>query len=210
MGPGPDIDARAHAGASVWARAQIGIVTAPAELESGARGRLGAAAGAGARAAGYRGDMNQRGRSGYGDGAPVNLIVQRILMIDDDARLAAMVRDYLQGAGLQVEIAADGNSGLARLREQRFDLLLLDLMLPDADGLDLCRRIRAQSGRSGGDVPILMLTAKGDPLDRVVGLELGADDYVAKPFEPRELLARIRAIGRRARGPAGWAAQCPP
>ena len=135
-----------------------------------------------------------------GSSAPINAIGQRILLIDDDARLAAMVRDYLQGAGLQVEIAGDGKSGLARLREQRFDLLLLDLMLPDADGLDLCRRIRAQSGRTGGDVPILMLTAKGDPLDRVVGLELGADDYLAKPFEPRELLARIRAIGRRARG----------
>ena len=176
-------------------------MTAACDLEVGAREALGATAGAPARAIGYSGPMNQGGQGRYGGhGAPMNSIVQRILMIDDDARLAAMVRDYLQDAGLQVEIAGDANAGQTRLREQKFDLLLLDLMLPDIDGLELCRRIRAQSGRAGGDVPILMLTAKGDPLDRVVGLELGADDYLAKPFEPRELLARIRAIGRRARG----------
>jgi DNA-binding response OmpR family regulator len=119
-------------------------------------------------------------------------------MIDDDARLAAMVRDYLAGNGFPVEIAGTAALGLDRLAREAaaFDLVLLDLMLPDGDGLDLCRRIRAQGGASAA-LPILMLTAKGDPLDRVVGLEIGADDYLPKPFEPRELLARIRAVLRR-------------
>ncbi len=125
----------------------------------------------------------------------------RVLMIDDDSRLAEMVREYLQGNGMQIALAADGASGLAQLTQAGspgFDLVLLDLMLPDTDGLDLCRRIRADGG-AAASVPILMLTAKGDPLDRVVGLELGADDYLPKPFEPRELLARVRAILRRPR-----------
>jgi DNA-binding response OmpR family regulator len=118
----------------------------------------------------------------------------RLLLIDDDARLAAMVRDYLAGHGLAVDLAGTVAEGLARLRAG-YDLVVLDLMLPDGDGLDVCRRIRADGAH--GDVPIVMLTAKGDPLDRVVGLEIGADDYVPKPFEPRELLARIRAVLRR-------------
>jgi DNA-binding response OmpR family regulator len=122
----------------------------------------------------------------------------RLLMIDDDARLAAMVRDYLAGNGFTVETAGSVAMGLERLAREpaTFELILLDLMLPDGDGLDLCRRIRAQGGENA-DLPILMLTAKGDPLDRVVGLEIGADDYLPKPFEPRELLARIRAVLRR-------------
>jgi DNA-binding response OmpR family regulator len=121
-----------------------------------------------------------------------------LLMIDDDARLAAMVRDYLAGNGFAVQNAGSVSAGLELLvRESgKFDLILLDLMLPDGDGLDVCRRIRAQGG-ANADLPILMLTAKGDPLDRVVGLEIGADDYLPKPFEPRELLARIRAVLRR-------------
>jgi len=121
-----------------------------------------------------------------------------LLMIDDDARLAAMVRDYLASNGFVVQSAGSAAAGLERLAREpgKFDLVLLDLMLPDGDGLDLCRRIRAQ-GDDNADVPILMLTAKGDPLDRVVGLEIGADDYLPKPFEPRELLARIRAVLRR-------------
>jgi DNA-binding response OmpR family regulator len=124
--------------------------------------------------------------------------VPKLLLIDDDARLVAMVRDYLRGHGIDVEVAPDGAHGLAQLARDDIDLVILDLMLPDTDGLDLCRRIRAHDGEVAA-VPILMLTAKGDPLDRVIGLEIGADDYLPKPFEPRELLARIRALLRRRR-----------
>src|SRR5689334_15860425 len=116
----------------------------------------------------------------------------RILLVEDDARLAKMVADYLSEAGFRVTHAATGADAENRLRRETFDALVLDLMLPDTDGLDLCRRIRADSA-----IPVLMLTARGDPLDRVVGLELGADDYLPKPFQPRELLARLRAILRR-------------
>ncbi|HEY4375231.1 MAG TPA: response regulator transcription factor [Burkholderiales bacterium] len=123
-----------------------------------------------------------------------------VLMIEDDARLAAMVVDYLGRNGIAVIHAGTAAEGRAQLNRERFALVILDLMLPDADGLDVCRQIRAGTG--GADLPIVMLTAKGDPLDRVVGLELGADDYLAKPFEPRELLARIRAVLRRMRAPA--------
>jgi DNA-binding response OmpR family regulator len=120
--------------------------------------------------------------------------MQRLLMIDDDARLAAMVRDYLGASGYSVEVAGDVAHGLAALQSQPADLLILDLMLPDGDGLDVCRRLRGE----GLATPILMLTAKGDPIERVIGLEIGADDYLPKPFEPRELLARVRALLRRA------------
>jgi two-component system phosphate regulon response regulator OmpR len=124
-------------------------------------------------------------------------MAQRILLVEDDARLAAMVADYLGEAGFRVTVAADGAAATRQAATADFDALILDLMLPDTDGLDLCRAIRARS-----DVPLLMLTARGDPLDRVVGLELGADDYLPKPFEPRELLARLRAILRRRGGTA--------
>ena len=124
----------------------------------------------------------------------------QLLMIEDDARLAEMVGEYLGQSGLQVTHCADGKSGLARLQGPDAgplpDLVILDLMLPDMDGLEVCRRIRSLQG-SAAQVPVLMLTAKGDPMDRIIGLELGADDYLPKPFEPRELLARIRAILRR-------------
>ena len=124
---------------------------------------------------------------------------QRLLVIEDDTRLAGMMSGYLRQNGYGVVHAPDAERGLAALQTDSFDLLLLDLMLPDADGLELCRRLRAEtSGRP--QVPIIMVTAKGDPTDRVVGLELGADDYVSKPFEPRELLARIRAVLRRSAG----------
>lgn len=117
---------------------------------------------------------------------------ERILLIEDDAKLAGMVQDYLGGFGFDVSIAGDGEEGLKVQDSDAFDAVILDLMLPGIDGLEVCRRLR------GGDrVPILMLTAKGDPMDRVVGLEIGADDYLPKPFEPRELLARLRAILRR-------------
>ncbi len=125
----------------------------------------------------------------------------RLLMIDDDTRLSAMVRDYLAGSGMEVEAASDAESGLRRLDNSGAQLLILDLMLPDADGLEVCRRIRARNDALAA-LPILMLTAKGDPLDRIVGLEIGADDYLPKPFEPRELLARVRALLRRGGVPA--------
>ncbi len=117
----------------------------------------------------------------------------RVLMIEDDARLAEMVARDLGASGLEVANAPTAAEGLARLAREPIDLVLLDLTLPDADGLDVCRRLRA----SGSPVPVIMLTARGDPTDRVVGLELGADDYLGKPFDPRELLARIRAVLRR-------------
>ncbi len=123
---------------------------------------------------------------------------QPLLMIEDDARLAAMVRDYLGTHGFAVTVAGTGAQGLQALQTAHPppQLLILDLMLPDLDGLEICRRIRALPSALA-TLPVLMLTAKGDPMDRVVGLELGADDYLAKPFEPRELLARIRAVLRR-------------
>jgi DNA-binding response OmpR family regulator len=122
--------------------------------------------------------------------------MQQLLMIEDDARLAGMVADYLGQNSFDVIHAPDAQSGLARLSSSGVDLVILDLMLPDMDGLQVCQRIRALPG-STGQVPVLMLTAKGDPMDRIIGLEMGADDYLPKPFEPRELLARIKAILRR-------------
>jgi DNA-binding response OmpR family regulator len=119
----------------------------------------------------------------------------QILLIEDDRRLAEMLSTYLGEAGLSVSVAGNGREGLARLEREPHEALVLDLTLPDMDGLDVCRRLRAFS-----EIPVLMLTARGDPMDRVVGLEMGADDYLPKPFEPRELLARLRAILRR--GPA--------
>jgi len=117
------------------------------------------------------------------------------LLIDDDARLATLVTEYLGKHGIDVTVVADAKRGLASLRARRFDVVLLDVMLPDVDGFECCRRIRATPELAG--IPILMLTARGDDVDKVVGLELGADDYLAKPFNPRELLARIRAVLRR-------------
>ena len=117
------------------------------------------------------------------------------LLIDDDARLAALVTEYLGKHGIDVTVVGDARRGLASLRGGRFDVVLLDIMLPGVDGFEACRRIRATPELAG--LPILMLTARGDDVDKVVGLELGADDYLAKPFNPRELLARIRAVLRR-------------
>jgi DNA-binding response OmpR family regulator len=125
-------------------------------------------------------------------------MVQHVLMIEDDERLAGMVATYLAPHGLQVTHAATAGEGIAMLRqdERAFAIVLLDLMLPDADGLEVCRQIRSLPA-PGRSTPVVMLTAKGDPFDRVVGLEVGADDYLPKPFEPRELLARLRAVLRR-------------
>jgi DNA-binding response OmpR family regulator len=115
------------------------------------------------------------------------------LLIEDDPRLAGLVTEYLGEAGFVVSTAVTGRAGLDRIGREPYDAVVLDLMLPDIDGLEVCRQLRASS--SG--VPVLMLTARGDTMDRVVGLEIGADDYMPKPFEPRELLARLRAILRR-------------
>ena len=120
----------------------------------------------------------------------------QLLMIEDDARLAQMVGEYLTQSGFGFSHATDSATGLAMLQEHVPDLVILDLMLPDTDGLDVCRRIRALPNQLA-KVAVLMLTAKGDPMDRIIGLEIGADDYLPKPFEPRELLARIRAVLRR-------------
>jgi DNA-binding response OmpR family regulator len=119
-----------------------------------------------------------------------------LLMIEDDHRLAGMVSDYLGANGYQVSHAPDAATGLQSLQQSLPELVILDLMLPDMDGLQVCQRIRGLPGHTG-QVPVLMLTAKGDPMDRIIGLEMGADDYLPKPFEPRELLARIRAVLRR-------------
>ena len=121
---------------------------------------------------------------------------QHLLMIEDDARLARMVAEYLGQSGFVVSHAGTAQQGLAILQASPPDLVILDLMLPDLDGLEVCRRIRALPGVLA-QTPVLMLTAKGDPMDRIIGLEIGADDYLPKPFEPRELLARIRAVLRR-------------
>ncbi|NMM09142.1 MAG: response regulator transcription factor [Polaromonas sp.] len=123
-------------------------------------------------------------------------MTQQLLMIEDDTRLAAMVGEYLRQSGYGFSHAPDGASGLAALQASPADLVILDLMLPDMDGLEVCRRIKGQ-GSESSHTAVLMLTAKGDPMDRIVGLEIGADDYLPKPFEPRELLARIRAVLRR-------------
>jgi DNA-binding response OmpR family regulator len=122
----------------------------------------------------------------------------RVLLIDDDARLVEMLGDYLRSRGYEVDVCGDGESGLLAQGRADHDAVILDVMLPGIDGLEVCRRMRARS-----QVPILMLTARGDDMDRIVGLEIGADDYLPKPFNPRELLARLAAILRRSRGAAG-------
>jgi DNA-binding response OmpR family regulator len=122
--------------------------------------------------------------------------VTRLLLIDDDARLTAMVGDYLRASGFEVDTAGSLAAGRERLAMGGYDALVLDLMLPDGDGLDLTREVRSDA--RWRKLPLLMLTARGEPMDRIVGLELGADDYLPKPFEPRELLARVKALLRRA------------
>jgi DNA-binding response OmpR family regulator len=121
---------------------------------------------------------------------------QRVLVVDDDPTVAEVVTRYLEREGFAVEAAADGADALSRAAAEAPDLVLLDLMLPGLDGLEVCRRLREMA-----PVPIIMLTALGDESDRVAGLELGADDYIAKPFSPRELVARAKAVLRRAAGP---------
>ncbi|HET8660877.1 MAG TPA: response regulator transcription factor [Micromonosporaceae bacterium] len=127
---------------------------------------------------------------------------QRVLVVDDDPTVSDVVRRYLEHAGLTVTLAADGPAALAAFDRERPDLVVLDLMLPGIDGLEVCRRLRAQAG----GVPIVMLTARGDEADRVLGLQLGADDYVTKPFSPRELTLRVQSVLRRAAAPPPGAA----
>jgi OmpR family response regulator RpaB len=124
--------------------------------------------------------------------------MRRILMIDDDALLAEPLATYFRRYDFELDSATRPSAGLAKLRAQAYDAAILDVMLPEMDGFELCREIRRES-----DIPIVMLTARGDVMDRIVGLELGADDYLPKPFEPRELLTRIQTVLRRARGPRG-------
>jgi len=119
----------------------------------------------------------------------------RVLLIDDDLRLVEMLGEYLRSRGYEVDVQGDGQSGLAQQARADYDAVILDVMMPGIDGLEVCRRLRARS-----QVPILMLTARGDDMDRIIGLEIGADDYLPKPFNPRELLARLTAILRRSRG----------
>ncbi len=119
----------------------------------------------------------------------------RILIADDEAELRGLLQRYLGEQGLTVRAVADAAAAEKLLARERFDVLVLDVMMPGEDGLSLCRRLRAQ----GETVPILMLTARGDPVDRIIGLEMGADDYLPKPFNPRELLARLQAMVRRQR-----------
>lgn len=132
-----------------------------------------------------------------------------LLLIDDDARLSAMVGEYLRAAGFEVDAVGTLAAGRERLAgsgpARAYNALVLDLMLPDGDGLDLCRELRAEPRTR--HLPLLMLTARGEPMDRIVGLELGADDYLPKPFEPRELLARVKALLRRAAPVAADAAE---
>jgi DNA-binding response OmpR family regulator len=128
---------------------------------------------------------------------------EHVLLIEDDEHLSSMLSEYLGTRGYTVTARATATDGLKLLRQGSFAALVLDIMLPDLDGFEVCRRVRAES-----DIPILMLTARGDEMDRIVGLELGSDDYLPKPFNPRELLARLRAILRR-RGPAGLARTAP-
>jgi DNA-binding response OmpR family regulator len=130
--------------------------------------------------------------------SPVASTPLLVLLVEDDLRLASLTREYLEGHGIAVTHVSDGRRGQDEALSGRYDAVLLDLMLPGKDGLDVCREIRARS-----DVPVIVLTARGEEADRVMGLELGADDYLAKPFSPRELLARIRAVVRRAKGRAG-------
>lgn len=122
----------------------------------------------------------------------------KILIVDDDTELCSLLREFFETEGLRVEVAHDGRAGLDAARRPGFDLIVLDVMMPEMDGMEVLKELRKESA-----MPVIMLTARGDDLDRILGLELGADDYLAKPCNPRELLARIRAVLRRSSGAAG-------
>lgn len=140
-----------------------------------------------------------RGLAASRDSVAMDETLARILLVDDDARLRDLLLRYLQSQGFEVKGVGDGAQMRQALDRGHYDLIVLDLMLPGEDGLDICRRLRGQ----GDDTPIVMLTAKGDEIDRIVGLEIGADDYLPKPVNPRELLARIKSVLRRSRPTPG-------
>ncbi|MFD8735678.1 response regulator transcription factor [Streptomyces sp. NPDC059618] len=149
--------------------------------------------GAGAAPGAHEGPATAPGPSGGAGGLPGGAAT-RVLVVDDDPTVAEVVSGYLDRAGYLVDRAGDGPAALARAAAHRPDLVVLDLMLPGMDGLEVCRRLRAQ-----GPVPVIMLTARGDEDDRILGLEVGADDYVTKPFSPRELVLRVESVLRRSR-----------
>lgn len=122
-------------------------------------------------------------------------MAKKILIIDDEPKIVEICRDYLKASGFDVISALDGNIGLDKFHKEKPDLIILDLMLPNVDGLDICREIRKEA-----TTPIIMLTARVDESDKLIGLELGADDYITKPFSPRELVARVRTVLRRVQG----------
>ncbi|MEI7470312.1 MAG: response regulator transcription factor [Chloroflexota bacterium] len=128
--------------------------------------------------------------------------MKSILVVEDEAKIAQIARDYLEHAGYTVTVAYDGTSALEIVRRQAPDLMILDLGLPGMDGLDVTRALRGTDAAKGYDIPIIMLTARGDESDKLVGLALGADDYMVKPFSPKELVARVRAVLRRSEAPA--------
>jgi two-component system response regulator CpxR len=125
--------------------------------------------------------------------------MSRILLVDDDSELTDLLQEFLSGEGFEVTVANDGGRGLKLAQSQSFDALVLDVMLPVYNGFDLLRKLREDAGSASRSLPVLMLTAKGDTVDRIVGLEMGADDYLPKPCNPRELAARLRAVLRRGR-----------
>src|SRR5512135_106718 len=124
---------------------------------------------------------------------------KRILIIEDEKEIQDLLQMYLKREGFEVQIAKDGEAGLRKASQDKFDLLLLDLMLPHADGLEICRALRSQPQTAS--LPIIMITAKAEESDRIVGLEIGADDYITKPFSPREVVARVKALFRRLEKP---------
>ena len=124
-------------------------------------------------------------------------MAKKILIIDDEAKIVEICQDYLKAAGFQVITSLDGTTGLEKARIEKPDLVLLDLMLPGIDGLDICRELRRET-----KIPIIMLTARVEETDKLIGLEIGADDYITKPFSPREMVARVRAVLRRVQGDA--------
>ncbi len=128
-------------------------------------------------------------------------MAKKILVIEDEKDIQDLLQLYLKREGFDVYIAKDGEAGLRKAIQERYDLVLLDLMLPQMDGLEICRNLRSRPQTS--DIPIIMLTAKAEESDRIVGLEMGADDYITKPFSPREVLARVKAIFRRMEKPKG-------
>jgi phosphate regulon transcriptional regulator PhoB len=130
-------------------------------------------------------------------------MASRVLIVEDEPDIRELLAFHLERDGYQVTRATTGGEALRQVRVTPPDLVILDLLLPEMDGLEVCRRLRADAGTAG--LPVIMLTAKGDEVDRVVGLEIGADDYIVKPFSPKELLARVRAVLRRARAPASSA-----